>query len=58
MLPPIIIDHIKRREHDERLRQHRPQLELPVPPPPRRPVKSPAAEDDDSDRGVVVIDVL
>lgn len=57
MLPPVIIEHIKRREQEERLREHRPQLELPVPAP-RRPSRAPQVDDDDGERGVVVIDVL
>ncbi len=55
MLPPYIIEEIRRRENEQRRRHEQPQLELPVPiviPPqgqePRR---------DDDDRGVIIIDL-
>jgi hypothetical protein len=55
MLPPIIIEHIKKREEEERRRQQ-PFIQLPVPQPlPARPRSVP--EDDESERGVVVIDI-
>ncbi len=52
MLPPFIIDQIRKREEDDAPRQQ-PRVELPIPPPP-------AAEHgrDDEDRGVVVIDLM
>ena len=54
MLPPFIIDQIRRREEDER---HAPQpvRELPLPmrvPPDQRP-----HADDEGERGVVIIDL-
>jgi hypothetical protein len=56
MLNPFIIDQIKKREQDERRRGERqPVIELPLPMPvaPR-----PSADDDDCERGVVVIDLI
>lgn len=57
MLPPFIIDQIRRREEEE-TRQDAPQIELPVPPPepPREGPKQPS-RDDEPDRGVVIIDL-
>jgi len=56
MLPPFIIEQIRKRE--EELRQHerqQPHLELPIPPSvpaPRRPTV-----DDDVDRGVIIVEL-
>ena len=55
MLPPFIIEQIRRREEEERARQEQPQLEVPRDVPPPRPAQ-PA--DDKVERGVVVIDLL
>lgn len=55
MLPPVIIEHIKRRELEERRRDRRPQVQLEIPMPAR---PAPKSEDEDCERGVVVIDVL
>lgn len=53
MLPPIIIEHIKKREEEERRRrQQQPFIQLPVPQP-----RAPRPEDDEPDRGVVIIDI-
>lgn len=65
MLPPFIIDQIRRREEEERLRdEHQPRLELPIDafPPKPRPAKEPGElEDDDSpdapERGVIILDL-
>lgn len=56
MLPPFIIEQIRKREEEAR-QNHQPalELELPVAPPPqRRTVPDP----DDQDRGVIIIDLL
>lgn len=53
MLPPFIIEQIKRREEEER-QQQQPQLEVPKFDPTRL---EPAAEDDEK-RGVIVIDLM
>jgi len=57
MLPPWIIEKIKKREEEERRkRDDRPQPQLPVPEPlpPPPPPKEP--NPDQGDRGVVIID--
>ncbi|MBK8173564.1 MAG: hypothetical protein IPK60_24950 [Sandaracinaceae bacterium] len=57
MLPPFIIDQIRRREEEERREDQRPVLELPVPVPDmRRPPEGRAK--DEPERGVVVIDLM
>ena len=58
MLPPFIIDQIRKREEEElRKSDERPVLEIPMPyaPEPRR---RPQSEEEPKDRGVVVIDLL
>lgn len=53
MLPPFIIDQIRRREEDER--EQAPMIELPLPAPIRREQRK---ADDEPERGVVIIDLL
>ena len=57
MLPPFIIDQIRRREEDERRRTEldRPRLELPVDA--YQPQHEPAVEEDEPERGVVILDL-
>ncbi|NOY94173.1 MAG: hypothetical protein GXP55_23580 [Deltaproteobacteria bacterium] len=60
MLPPFIIDQIRRREEKERHRDDRPVIELPLPIPGSRSVPGSRSEqrtEDESDRGVVIIDL-
>ena len=52
MLPPFIIEKIRRREEDEARREQRPFVEAPMPPP--RPRE---ADADEANRGVVIIDL-
>jgi hypothetical protein len=54
MLPPFIIEQIRRRESEERSRYEQPQLELPKTP--VRPRK-PDATDDEANRGVIILDL-
>lgn len=54
MLPPFIIEQIRKREEEEKEAVERPVIDLPIPPPDSR-VK-PA--DDEEKRGVVVIDLM
>jgi hypothetical protein len=54
MLPPFIIDQIRKREEEERARYEQPQLELPKPQ--HRP-KRPETQDDDANRGVIILDL-
>ena len=55
MLPPFIIDQIRRREDGERRRQDReqPRVELPIQP----PRSEPAEKDEERDRGVMILDL-
>ncbi len=60
MLPPFIIDQIRRREDEERRRIEReqPRVELPVDA--YRPAPRPHREEDeqdDPDRGVIILDL-
>jgi hypothetical protein len=60
MLPPFIIDQIRRREDEERRRRttEQPRLELPIDDavPPGWPAPD-AAEEDEPHRGVIIIDL-
>ena len=55
MLPGFIIDQIRQREEEERAERLHPQIELhlPIPEGSRGPER-----DEESDRGVVIIDLL
>jgi hypothetical protein len=55
MLPPFIIEQIRRREEEERARQEQPQLEIPADRPAPR---APAAPEEKGERGVVIIDLM
>jgi len=58
MLPPFIIEQIRQREEDERRRDDRPLLELPLP---RHEMPRRSSVDDDAsrgERGVVIIDLM
>jgi hypothetical protein len=62
MLPPFIIDQIRRREEEERLRdEQQPRLELPIdafPPKPRPAAEGEESDDPDSpERGVIILDL-
>ena len=55
MLPPFIIEQIRKREDDEISERPQPVVELPVPlrkAPPQR------GEDEEADRGIVIIDLM
>ncbi len=59
MLPPFIIEQIRQREEQERLRreaEQQPRLELPleIHQPARRP---PPEEDEEAERGVTILDL-
>lgn len=60
MLPPFIIDQIRRREEEEQRRrdEQQPRLELPVDAiPPRRPPEKDRDDEDDRERGVIILDL-
>ncbi len=54
MLPPFIIEQIRKREKEERAHHEQPQLELPMEP--HRP-RRPSEPKDDIERGVVILDL-
>ncbi|RLB48251.1 MAG: hypothetical protein DRJ42_23635 [Deltaproteobacteria bacterium] len=58
MLPPFIIDQIRRREEEERREEagKQPRLDLPIPMPNLPPPAGEGAEED-ADRGLVIIDL-
>jgi hypothetical protein len=57
MLPPFIIEQIRRREEEQRRhRVEQPVLELPLPTNMPMPSK-PAQDKDDDDGGVVIVDL-
>ncbi len=60
MLPPFIIDHIRRREEEERRSQlERPVLELPLERGPLPHAPRPRCEDEEAtERGVVIFDLV
>jgi hypothetical protein len=56
MLPPFIIDQIRRREEQER-RHEAPSVELPLPSPMAPGRREQRPRDDEPQRGIVVIDL-
>ena len=60
MLPPFIIEQIRKREEEEEAarNERRPALELPIPMPRRPPKEVEEVAEDERDRGVVIIDLL
>jgi hypothetical protein len=62
MLPPFIIEQIRQREEKERARREndlQPRLELPLdryPAPPSS--RKPEAEEDEPNRGVVIVELV
>jgi hypothetical protein len=58
MLPPFIIEQIRRREEDERQRRYeQPVLELPLESPYQPLPKEKAPTEEGSERGVLIIEV-
>ena len=56
MLPPFIIEQIRKREEEDLHRHEQPRLELPLPTRERRMPRSEHPEE--IERGVVVIDLI
>ena len=54
MLPPFIIEQIRRREEQERARHEQPRLEIPADRPAPRAPQAP----EEQERGVIIIDLL
>ena len=54
MLPPFIIEQIRKREEEEQRQYEQPQLELPLTPAiPKRKDR----EDEEGKRGVIILDI-
>ena len=58
MLPPFIIDQIRKREERSREKHERPAVELPLVDLVDLPVEDERGSEDQSQRGVVIIDLL
>ena len=54
MLPPFIIEQIRKRETEERMREEQPRLELPLEPMQRRP---PAHAPEEEKRGGIIVEL-
>lgn len=54
MLPPFIIEQIKKREREELIRQEQPRLELPLP---ARREPDESAQPEEGERGVIIIEL-
>ena len=54
MLPPFIIEQIRRREERERTRHEQPRVEIPTERPAPRAPQAP----EEAERGVVIIDLM
>ncbi|MDB5212250.1 MAG: hypothetical protein JWO86_177 [Myxococcaceae bacterium] len=58
MLPPFIIEQIRRREEQERKQYEQPQLELPISPSgPHAPRPKGREESEEGQRGVIILDL-
>ncbi|MBN9159336.1 MAG: hypothetical protein J0I07_00090 [Myxococcales bacterium] len=55
MLPPFIIEQIRKREEEDRKRYEQPQLDLPLAPP--GPAKRRDESDESGQRGVIVVEL-
>ena len=53
MLPPFIIEQIRKRETEERAHREQPRLEIPV-----ERTRTPTPREDEVTRGVVILDLL
>jgi hypothetical protein len=56
MLPPFIIEQIRKREEQEQARHEQPVLELPIPRP-RIPRSSEGVAEEEPSRGVVILEL-
>jgi len=54
MLPPFIIEQIRKREQEEQAHYEQPQLEIPAP----QPMPKRDAPEDEPNRGVIVLDLM
>ena len=56
MLPPFIIEQIRKRESEERTQREQPHLELPLHPLPPS-VPSPSTSDEETKRGIIIVEL-
>lgn len=56
MLPPFIIEQIRKRESEENARHEQPRLELPLPRAPRE--RGSERPREDGERGVIILELL
>jgi hypothetical protein len=56
MLPPFIIEQIRKRESEENARHEQPRLELPIPKP-SRDRERPRPFEEDGERGVIILEL-
>ncbi len=57
MLPPFIIEQIRKREEEERKRYEQPQLEIPIVTPSHPVAPKRRDESDEGKRGVTIIEL-
>jgi hypothetical protein len=57
MLPPFIIEQIRKREEQERKQYEQPQLEIPVVTPPNQGPPTRRDEKDEGKRGVIIVEL-
>ncbi len=56
MLPPFIIEQIRKRESEERTQPEQPRLELPLPLP-HAPHAPPHGSEEETKRGVIIVEL-
>ena len=57
MLPPFIIEQIRRREEEQGQKYEQPQLELPIMPFPPIPSRKRPEESEEGQRGVIILEL-
>lgn len=57
MLPPFIIEQIRKREEEERKRYEQPHLDLPLAPPGPQKRREENANDEGAQRGVIIVEL-
>jgi hypothetical protein len=57
MLPPFIIEQIRKREEEERKRYEQPHLDLPLAPPGPHKRRDDSDREDGGQRGVIIVEL-
>jgi len=57
MLPPFIIEQIRKRESEERTQREQPRLELPLHPMPPSHPPHPHTGDEETKRGIIIVEL-